>query len=187
MMPDEFTDHWLDALGDDLYGVVWCGVVWCGVVWCGVVWCGVVWCGVPKALLPNGNGRDALHTGNAKWEGCVSKLCVWCVSASPCCFALLWGLRCRGGTCAYPGCGAFVAQAWPCCAPPFGLHAPGPTFCLCCTIHCCQNWRCRGQCCTKLLPPEPMVWRLAPCKLLVWCGVVWCGVVRCGAVACCAV
>ena len=44
-------------------GVVWCGVVWCGVVWCGVVWCGVVWCGVPKALLSNGNGRDALHTG----------------------------------------------------------------------------------------------------------------------------
>ena len=52
-------------------GVVWCGVVWCGVVWCGVVWCGVVWCGVPKALFPNGYGRDALHTGNAKREGCV--------------------------------------------------------------------------------------------------------------------
>ena len=43
--------------------MVWCGVVWCGVVWCGVVWCGVVWCGgVLKALLPNGNGQDALHT-----------------------------------------------------------------------------------------------------------------------------
>ena len=54
-------------------GVVWCGVVWCGVVWCGVVWCGVVWCGVPKALLPNGGGWDALHTGNTKQEGCVSK------------------------------------------------------------------------------------------------------------------
>ena len=61
-------------------GVVWCGVVWCGVVWCGVVWCGVVWCGVPKALLPNANGRDTLHTGNAKREGCVSErvLCVVC-------------------------------------------------------------------------------------------------------------
>ena len=61
-------------------GVVWCGVVWCGVVWCGVVWCGVVWCGVPKALLPNGNGQDALQTSNAKREGCVSKcaLCVVC-------------------------------------------------------------------------------------------------------------
>ena len=61
-------------------GVVWCGVVWCGVVWCGVVWCGVVWCGVLKALLPNGNGQDALHTGNAKREGCVSEcaLCVVC-------------------------------------------------------------------------------------------------------------
>ena len=22
------------------------------------MWCGVVWCGVPKALLPEGNGRD---------------------------------------------------------------------------------------------------------------------------------
>ena len=87
-------------------GVVWCGVVWCGVVWCGVVcpgmvwcgvvwwcgvvscgvawralaWCGGVWCAVLKALLPDGNGRDALHTGNAKREGCVSKrtLCVVC-------------------------------------------------------------------------------------------------------------
>ena len=61
-------------------GVVWCGVVWCGVVWCGVVWCGVVWCGVSKALLPNGNGRDAFNTGNAKREGCVSErvLCVVC-------------------------------------------------------------------------------------------------------------
>ena len=46
-------------------------MVWCGVVWYGVVWCGVVWCGVPKALIPNGNGRDALHTSNAKREGCV--------------------------------------------------------------------------------------------------------------------
>ena len=35
----------------------------------GVEWSGVVWCGVPKALLPNGNGGDALHTGNAKREG----------------------------------------------------------------------------------------------------------------------
>ena len=36
--------------------------------------------GVPKALLLNGNGRDALHTGNAKREGCVSQraLCVVC-------------------------------------------------------------------------------------------------------------
>ena len=33
-------------------------VVWCGVVWCGAVRCGIVWCGVPKALLPEGNGRD---------------------------------------------------------------------------------------------------------------------------------
>ena len=64
-------------------GAVWCGVVWggvvwcsviCRVVWCGAVQCGMVWCGVPKALLPNGNGRDALHMGNAKREGCV----VWC-------------------------------------------------------------------------------------------------------------
>ena len=33
---------------------------------------------VPKALLPNGNGRDILHTGNAKREGCVyvHMLCV---------------------------------------------------------------------------------------------------------------
>ena len=73
-------------------GVVWCGVVWCGVVWCGVVWCGVVWCGVPKALLPNGNGRDALDTADAKREGCVSECMlrvvpVLCGPASPICAA----------------------------------------------------------------------------------------------------
>ena len=51
---------------------------------CGMVCCAalrvVVWCGVPKALLPNGNSRDALRTGNAKWEGCVYRhvLCVVC-------------------------------------------------------------------------------------------------------------
>ena len=52
-------------------GLVWCGEVWFGEVWCSVVLCGVVWCYVPKALLPNGNGWDALHTGIAKREGCV--------------------------------------------------------------------------------------------------------------------
>ena len=80
-------------------GVVWCGVVWCGVVWCGVVWCGVVWCGVPKALFPNGNGRDALHTDNAKREGFVYKrvLCVVrCAPVtgqepSPCAAVLVYG------------------------------------------------------------------------------------------------
>ena len=60
--------------------VVWCGLVWC-VVLCGGVWCGVVWCGVPKTLLSIGNGRDALHTGNAKREGCVSErvMCTVCI------------------------------------------------------------------------------------------------------------
>ena len=52
-------------------GVVWCGVVWCGVVWCGVVWCGVVWCGVPKALLPEGNGRDVYPRVQVNGRGCV--------------------------------------------------------------------------------------------------------------------
>ena len=54
--------------------VVWRGVVWRGVVCRGVVWRGVVWRGVPEVLLPNSNGRDVLHAGNAKREGCV-----WCV------------------------------------------------------------------------------------------------------------
>ena len=49
--------------------MVWCGVGfgWIGVVWCGMGGCcfshgvessGMIWCGVPKALLPEGNGRD---------------------------------------------------------------------------------------------------------------------------------
>ena len=39
----------------------------------------MVWSGVLKVLLPNGNSRDALHTGNAKREGCVSKHALLCV------------------------------------------------------------------------------------------------------------
>ena len=62
-----------------------------------------MWCGVPKALLPNGYGRDALHTGNAKREGCVEtravcsvlRTCCRLLSASPglggCCPGLPWG------------------------------------------------------------------------------------------------
>ena len=58
-------------------GVVWCGVVWCGVVWCGVVWCGVVWCGVPKALLPEGNGRDVYPRVQVNGRAvCLSVRCV---------------------------------------------------------------------------------------------------------------
>ena len=46
-------------------------------VWCGVVCC-VVWCGVPKALLPDGNGRDVLLTGIAKRVGACACACsVW--------------------------------------------------------------------------------------------------------------
>ena len=85
-----------------LCSVVWCGAVRCDVVhgivpWravrcavpCrGVVWCGVVpWfglqCSVLKALLPNGIGWDVLHTGNAKWEGCVCERALRVVCGSP--------------------------------------------------------------------------------------------------------
>ena len=74
-----------------LCGVLWCGVVQCGAVWfglmrCDVVWCGVVWCAAwcgvvcRRRCYQDGNGRDALHTGNPKREGCVSEcmLCVVC-------------------------------------------------------------------------------------------------------------
>ena len=40
--------------------------------------CSVVQCGVPKALLPEGKGREVLLTGIAKWAGvcvCASALC----------------------------------------------------------------------------------------------------------------
>ena len=49
-----------------------------------LVQCGVVWYGVPKALLRNGNGQDALHTGIAKrgcsvvWYGVAWCGVVWC-------------------------------------------------------------------------------------------------------------
>ena len=63
--------HCPTAWGQWAVGVVWCGVVWCGVVWCGVVWCGVVWCGVPKALLPEGKGRDVYPRVQVNGWGCV--------------------------------------------------------------------------------------------------------------------
>ena len=64
-------------------GLVWCGVVWCGVVWCGVVWCGVVWCGVPKALLPEGNGRDVYPGVQVNGRGCVCCVRAVCKCVDP--------------------------------------------------------------------------------------------------------
>ena len=43
----------------------------------------MVRCGVPKVLLPNGNGRDALHTRNAKQEDCVSERMLRVVCFAP--------------------------------------------------------------------------------------------------------
>ena len=124
-------------------GVVWCGVVWCGVVWCGVVWCGVVWCGVPKALFPEGNGRDVYPRVHLNGRAV-------CVVCAPCVSVWLWGGK-RGSrrnldvtplaTVVIPGApaelplfllaGAGVAPATPmpsCCLGPGGLlatwHAP---------------------------------------------------------------
>ena len=51
--------------------VVWCGVAWRGVAWRGVAWRGVAWCGVPKALLPEGNGRDVYPRVQVNGPGCV--------------------------------------------------------------------------------------------------------------------
>ena len=64
---------------------MWCGVVWCGVVWCGVVSCGVVWCGVPKALLPEGNGRDVYPRVQVNGRRCVCgvRAVCKCVVAQP--------------------------------------------------------------------------------------------------------
>ena len=47
------------------------GVVVLCVLLCSVVWCGVVWCGVPKALLPEGNGRDVYPRVQVNGRGCV--------------------------------------------------------------------------------------------------------------------
>ena len=35
------------------------------------MWCGVVWCGVPKALLPEGKGRDVYPRVQVNGRGCV--------------------------------------------------------------------------------------------------------------------
>ena len=55
----------------------------CGVVWCGVVWCGVVWCGVPKALLPEGNGRDVYPRVQVNGLGCVYCARAVCTCVGP--------------------------------------------------------------------------------------------------------
>ena len=56
--------------------------------WCGVVWCGVVWCGVPKALLPEGNGRDVYPRVQVNGRAV-------CVARAPC--VGVWLSAERGG------------------------------------------------------------------------------------------
>ena len=58
-------------------------------------------------LLPNGNGRDALHTGNAKREGRVPNACLLVLLL--CHVAAAAGPLRWGGTCACPGNGALLA------------------------------------------------------------------------------
>ena len=108
--------------------------VWCGVVWCGVVWCGVVWCGVPKALLPEGNGRDVYPRVRVNGRGCVC-----CVRAVCMCVGLggergsredlvgspLATVLTPGAPAALPpaplaGAGAAPAMPTPSCCPGLG-------------------------------------------------------------------
>ena len=58
--------------------VVGCCVVSCCVVLCCVVLCGaLLWCGVPKALLPEGNGRDVYPQVQVNGRAvCLSACCV---------------------------------------------------------------------------------------------------------------
>ena len=57
--------------------VVLCCVVLCCVVLCCVVLCCVVCCGVPKALLPEGNGRDVYPRVQVNGRAvCLSARCV---------------------------------------------------------------------------------------------------------------
>ena len=120
-------------------GVVWCGVVWCGVVWCGVVWCGVVWwggvgwggvgcggvgCGVVgwggvgcggvgwgvrRALLPNGNGWDVLHTEICK----TGRLCVQTRAAHRACLdGALRAQECVAMYASLPNGDAVMSPIW---------------------------------------------------------------------------
>ena len=95
-------------------------------VWCGVEWCGVVRCGVPKALLPNGNGRDVLYRKKERPEGCVS-------SCVPC---LLCGapvvVQCRVG--AVRGC---PGDALPLCLMVLRKFSLGPSLCVFRSSPCC--------------------------------------------------
>ena len=145
-------------------GVVWCGVVWCGVVWgrvawggvvwgtvgwggagwcgdvgygvvwCGVVRCGVVWGGVPKALLPEGNGREVYPRVQVNGRAvCLSARCVLvcCCTAGTCALSHLAGavlptpVHGLTGSSGRVLCRTFSTL----CAGPYRLV-------LCSTLHC---------------------------------------------------
>ena len=101
-------------------GVVWYSGAWRGVVWGGAVRRGVAWCGVPKALLPEGNGRDVYPRVQVNGRAvCLSARCVLV-----CC--------CTAGTCALSHLAGTVLPT------PVHSHtgSMGPTTprVLCCTI-----------------------------------------------------
>ena len=54
-----------------LCAVLCCAVPCCAVLCCDVLCCVVVYCDVPKALLPNGKGRDVYPRVQVNWLGCV--------------------------------------------------------------------------------------------------------------------
>ena len=173
------------------------------------VCCGVVWCGVPKALLPEGKGRNVYPrvrvNGRAVCVACA--LCVVCVRwSSPLCHFVAAAGPVRLGGAPAP---ALAAACWRRClraVPPpppsasapshFGPDrlrcplrcAPGRCCCRCCWCCCCN--RVVAHC--SLPPPRYQssgYGGAAPEQQsrscgVVWCGVVWCDVVWCGVVWC---
>ena len=115
-----------------------CDVVQCSVSCCVVVWCGVVWCGVPKALLPEGKGRDVYPRVQVNGRAvCLSARCVLvcCCTAGSCALSHLAGTVLPMPVHGHTGSKGPTAPCVPCCTIST-LCAVRHCLVLCSALHC---------------------------------------------------
>ena len=142
-----------------------CAVLYCTALCCAVLCCAVLCCVVPKALLPEGNGRDVYPRVQVNGRGCVCRVRAVCKCVDP-------GGE-RGSR------EELVVTPW----RPSLLLTP---YCvlLCCVVLCCAVLCCAVLCCAVLCSA------LLCCDMMycaVRCCAVRCFPVLCSDVLCCAV
>ena len=168
----------------------WCGgLVWARVGWamvcCAAVRCGAVWCGVPKALLPEGNGRDVYPRVQVNGRAvCLSARCVLvcCCTAGTCAQSHLAGTVLPTPVHGHTRCGVVCCppqqRAIPCTSnlSRNGTHRQSQHRTLRHKPHVVRGQTCRGpavaeDCKGQHTPPPPCERCRAVSAL---CRVAWC-------------